>query len=95
MDKFVVICVKNNIVKSYFVSSRLLVFNIKVLDCTLRDGGYVNNWEFGLTSSQKFLKNIDEARIEYVEIGFLKDSEYNQEKTVFNEIEQIKRRLNM
>ena len=21
--------------------------NIKVLDCTLRDGGYVNNWNFG------------------------------------------------
>lgn len=66
------------------------MFNIKVLDCTLRDGGYVNNWDFGLTLSQKFLKNIDNACIEYAEIGFLKDSEYNQEKTVFNEIEQIK-----
>ena len=21
--------------------------NIKLLDCTLRDGGYVNNWHFG------------------------------------------------
>lgn len=21
--------------------------NIKILDCTLRDGGYVNNWHFG------------------------------------------------
>ena len=26
--------------------------NIHVLDCTLRDGGYVNNWEFG----EKILK---------------------------------------
>ena len=21
--------------------------NIKVLDCTLRDGGYINDWNFG------------------------------------------------
>ena len=21
--------------------------NVKVLDCTLRDGGYINNWNFG------------------------------------------------
>ena len=21
--------------------------NIKILDCTLRDGGYINNWTFG------------------------------------------------
>ena len=20
---------------------------VQILDCTLRDGGYVNNWEFG------------------------------------------------
>lgn len=66
------------------------MFNIKVLDCTLRDGGYVNNWDFGLALSQKFLKNINKAHIEYVEIGFLNDSEYNKEKTLFSEIEQIK-----
>ncbi len=23
--------------------------NIKILDCTLRDGGYVNSWNFGIT----------------------------------------------
>lgn len=65
------------------------MFNIKVLDCTLRDGGYVNNWDFGLTNSQKFLKNINEAHIDYAEIGFLKDCEYNIEKTIFNNIKQI------
>ena len=65
------------------------MFNIKVLDCTLRDGGYVNNWDFGLSLSQKFIKNIDEAKIEYAEIGFLKDTEYNQEKTVFSDIKQV------
>lgn len=65
------------------------MFNIKVLDCTLRDGGYVNNWDFGQTLSQKCLKNLSDAHIDYVEIGFLQDCEYNKEKTIFNSIPEI------
>lgn len=41
------------------------------LDCTLRDGGYVNNWQF----SQEFITNyvamMDRIGIDYVEIGFV------------------------
>lgn len=43
--------------------------NIKLLDCTLRDGGYYNNWEFKSDLVHDYLKAMSNAPIEYVEIG--------------------------
>lgn len=63
--------------------------DIEVLDCTLRDGGYVNNWNFGFNCIENILNDLNNARIDYVEIGFLKDCEYDKEKSVFNEIKDI------
>ena len=48
-----------------------LMFKIKILDCTLRDGGYVNNWDFGKDNIQKIIKNLTSAGIEFIECGFL------------------------
>ena len=31
---------------------------INILDCTLRDGGYVNNWEFGRGNIEKIIKTL-------------------------------------
>ena len=43
---------------------------IKVLDCTIRDGGLMNNWQF----EDRFVKAIFEAccnaRIDYMEVGY-------------------------
>lgn len=58
--------------------------NIKILDCTLRDGGYVNNWEFGYENIQKIISNLSFAKIDYIECGFLKDIEYNPNVSLFN-----------
>lgn len=44
---------------------------IYLLDCTLRDGGYVNNWNFGNLRIQGILKLLSESHIEYVECGYL------------------------
>ena len=41
--------------------------NINLLDCTLRDGGYYNNWKFNLIND--YLKVISDY-VDYVEIGF-------------------------
>jgi len=62
---------------------------IKVLDCTLRDGGYVNKWEFGQSCSLKIFSNLNKAGIDYIETGFLKDCDYNSTQTLFNTIEQV------
>ena len=42
----------------------------KLLDCTLRDGGYYNNWDFSLKLAQDYLNAISKSGICYVELGF-------------------------
>lgn len=45
--------------------------NIKLLDCTLRDGGYLNDWEFGHSNLISILERLVNARVDIIEIGFL------------------------
>ncbi|MBQ3061180.1 MAG: aldolase catalytic domain-containing protein [Lachnospiraceae bacterium] len=63
--------------------------NFKILDCTLRDGGYVNDWNFGKKTVVKVLCGLANAGIDIVEIGFLSECQYDKNKTVFNSISQI------
>jgi 4-hydroxy 2-oxovalerate aldolase len=44
--------------------------NIKLLDCTLRDGGYYNNWDFNPNLIEDYLNAMDSIKVDYVEIGF-------------------------
>ena len=44
--------------------------NIKLLDCTLRDGGYYNNWDFTPEIVNKYLDAMSSIKIDFVEIGF-------------------------
>ncbi len=52
---------------------------INVLDCTLRDGGYYNNWDFPKDLVNEYLKAISDSGIKYVELGFrsLKQNKFN------------------
>lgn len=45
--------------------------NIKLLDCTLRDGGYTNDWEFGHNNITSILDRLEQAGTDIIEIGFL------------------------
>lgn len=42
---------------------------MKVLDCTLRDGGYYNNWDFKCEVVAAYLDAMANSGIEYVELG--------------------------
>lgn len=44
--------------------------NCKILDCTIRDGGLVNNWEFSVEFVRDLYKSLSEAGVEYMEIGY-------------------------
>jgi len=44
--------------------------NFQLLDCTLRDGGYYNNWDFNKKNIQRYLNLISKTRINFVELGF-------------------------
>jgi 4-hydroxy 2-oxovalerate aldolase len=43
---------------------------IKVLDCTLRDGGYYNNWDFPIDVVKSYLESLSELDIFGIELGF-------------------------
>lgn len=43
---------------------------IKVLDCTLRDGGYYNQWDFPSALVSPYLQAMSTARVNMIEIGF-------------------------
>ena len=45
--------------------------NIKLLDCTLRDGGYMNDWEFGHNHLCSIFQRLTDTGVDFIEIGFL------------------------
>ncbi|GIP22496.1 MULTISPECIES: aldolase catalytic domain-containing protein [Paenibacillus] len=42
----------------------------KIVDCTIRDGGLVNNWDFSVEFVQQLYKGLNEAGVDYMEIGY-------------------------
>ncbi len=45
--------------------------NIKILDYTLRDDGYINNWEFPKIQTIKIAKSLSTSNIDIIELGYL------------------------
>ena len=43
---------------------------VKILDCTLRDGGYYNNWDFSKEIVDVYCEFIENSPIDYVEVGY-------------------------
>ena len=44
-----------------------------MLDCTLRDGGYINDWEFGHDNIINIFERVVSSGVDVIEIGFLDD----------------------
>ena len=44
--------------------------NPKILDCTLRDGGYYVDWDFDESTVKKYLSAVAIAKIDIIELGF-------------------------
>lgn len=42
----------------------------KIVDCTIRDGGLVNNWDFSEQFVKDLYENLNRAGVEYMEIGY-------------------------
>lgn len=64
--------------------------NVKILDCTLRDGGYVNNWDFGERTIKKIISKLVQANIDIIECGFLTTKCEDKNKSLFNDVAKIK-----
>lgn len=60
--------------------------NISILDCTLRDGGYITQWYFGYDNILKVAKGLYEANLDMIEIGYLNKDADNKNKSIFKTI---------
>lgn len=62
---------------------------VSVLDCTLRDGGYCNQWRFGSGNIKRIVEGLTEAGIDIVECGFLTDRVvYDEDVTKYTTMEE-------
>ena len=62
---------------------------ISLLDCTLRDGGYINDFAFGKQTIASVVSGLADAGIEIVECGFLKSGADDADKSLFGSVEAI------
>lgn len=63
---------------------------IQILDCTLRDGGYCNQWNFGYDNICKITQKLSQAGIDVIECGFLTNKiVYNRDVTKYSTIEEF------
>ena len=63
---------------------------IKVLDCTLRDGGYINNWNFSRSQVDKITNALCRSNIDIIELGYLDKKRGSKENsTLFNTVSSV------
>ena len=66
--------------------------NISLLDCTLRDGGYLNDWEFGRNNIVSIFERLVASRADFIEVGFVDERrEYDPNRTIFPDVKSITR----
>jgi 4-hydroxy 2-oxovalerate aldolase len=53
---------------------------IKILDCTIRDGGLINKWQFSDDFVRKVFLALSRAGVDYMEIGYKSSEKYFSRK---------------
>lgn len=67
--------------------------HIRLLDCTLRDGGHVVQGVFGESVIRNTIERLVEAGTDIIEVGFLWDTTYGTDTARYYSIEDVKRIL--
>ena len=57
---------------------------LELLDCTLRDGAYINNAEFGMPALKGIVKHLQDSHVEIIECGWLKDAPHKAGSSYFH-----------
>ena len=57
---------------------------MKLLDCTFRDGGYYNNWEFNVEEFEAYLKYMQLLNVDVIEIGYVNNLSTGNTGRFFN-----------
>ncbi len=63
---------------------------IYLMDCTLRDGGYINDWNFGVNVISQMLEKLQDASVEFVEVGFLTRQKHVKDQSLYKDYEEIR-----
>ena len=63
---------------------------MKILDCTLRDGGYINDWNFSNQQIKNIINSLDNSKIDIIECGYLDDNKGKKENsTLFDNVKTV------
>ena len=63
---------------------------LSVLDCTLRDGGYINNWNFSQSQVHKIIDSLEKSDIDIIELGYLDNKKgAGENSTRFNSVSSV------
>lgn len=65
--------------------------DVRLLDCTLRDGGYINNWNFGHDAIAGIKEGLEKAGVDIIELGFLRTGDVNEDRSVYASGRDIRR----
>ena len=69
--------------------------NINILDCTLRDGGYINDWKFSDNQIVNIISALKNANIDIIELGYLNDKKgQKSNSTLFDSVQTFTKLLN-
>lgn len=62
-----------------------------LLDCTLRDGGYINGWEFGEFNIKRIINSLIESKTDIIECGYLSEKRGSLSKdfSMYRSIQQV------
>lgn len=67
--------------------------NVRVLDCTLRDGGRIIDCAFPDSEIRDISNKLSNAKIDIIEVGFLRDRrkvKYEGNSTFFTDVDQVR-----
>ena len=64
--------------------------SVRLLDCTLRDGGHLNEGRFGADVIKAVIKKLVDAQIDIIEVGFLWDAVYGEDTARYFSISDVK-----
>ena len=81
-------------VAEHILRSRAKTRKIELLDCTLRDGGIVINFDYGMERMQKIKTTLENSGVEYIECGYIDEKKGSSEgRTCFDNEVSIEKTL--
>lgn len=64
--------------------------NVRILDCTLRDGGYINGWDFGTDLVDQIFQSLAGAGADIIEVGYLNSQIQSKTgSTIFGSMDDV------